>query len=660
MKKFLALLIFAFGWSCINAMDNNIVYIRSSEGDIVQIDKTLLSSIKTLAEMMVDIPDSGNNPETAIPLHTITSDELNQIINLIKSVHDFIAQNPQIKKTVHSLQPFIWDIFKDKANRYNLIAQLLKIGDFLDIDPFILGALKKIVFNATTLDSESQALENGFNDLDNLPNEIQFFIKTDIINSINNNLINMSIFEIANKHKLKHIKIIQKIPEELKNTFNYSKRRNKDLDFLFLSGNTALVTTLTKESKSNFFINPQALQLDIPNVMSQVPNQIFLSQDIIDIGLDLTRVPCPHHTMNPIFPFICTSSDDLYTCFSFSYYLNLGNQGYKLISVGVINDNKTGKRVLVPAMVKFVSSFTNKQGEKKVVCIIGNEKPKVVLLDSQLNTIHIINNNLINNLHNFYVTDSLLVHSGINNENKPSLEIIDLNDGNTLMDIPLDDLLPYAQLTACMNKDKTQLTITGLLNYDPNSNLYAELITYTIDIKNKTIIHIEGDVLSTKQAKLFLIDSIPSKTFALNLNHPDIKSLVDVDFIETNNAVFVTGCNFQNKTFPVFTYIDKNEIMQLLNSSTKLNLLSLKELTILSNLLKKLSDDVFNEMTPIEQTLFQKLPEPIQEALITIFSIKKQNHTKQTTPAKISSNESGSDTSKDASNDEPKDTSKNN
>ena len=609
------------------AMHTNekLMYVRfvdhtnAEEGVLKSFPKKLLPYLHTLVNMLEDLPAYGTL-ENPIILGNIRPEEFQEVIRLLSNLEPILA-NPY----AHISPNQLWLIFGFNKDRYALLAQLIRAGDFLDIDQRVAEALKHYI-SMPPRDLELKAeggpwskyrfdrvLQADLRPIDALSEQILIPIKEDLIRKIRAYIEN-KLIAVANDPNTKHEKTIQSILAASASFSACEIRRvlynPHNFDFYVQCKRSDNQFALFLFEQTNAGLKWKPFGPFPYKFMREVPNQSIFPTIFSERGLDVATLQCPY-AKNSIH--IIFTTDNSIRVTSFYATLAINNPNALIMGISLFGDSK--KTLVIPDVISFIDTYKDQQGATKLVCVAenGGDNNRILTVDFEKNAVTILKtfDDPIYYIRGTVVVGSKLICSCDGYHDNKFFITVDLHTKEITIDADPHEAYEHL-LAAPLKGNSIQLSGTVALNVD----------TYQFDIvDNKP--HITS-MARTSYPFAFLIascESLPSKICVINIDHPEIEDLIQPTVLDVNNSIYIVGLLEETNQLYTFKWFDKAaaaNIMQQINNFTQL---SIKQLYLLEELCYyQTLDPKPTTITPSQLQLFETLPTNDQQLFYTLFS----------------------------------------
>ena len=592
-----------------SAPASNQVYVKilahtgAEGGTTIAFPHEMVQQIEFLKDMAESLPGSGTEEQPFVISGNVTPEEFSMVINLFSI------------QPVPSLQEAIWRHFAKDNNRYATFAQIIKVSDFLGLNPIIIDAIKECIIKpprekkipsaATTATSSTStsmlsaetlddALHAQLPTLNTLNLETLLPIKEELLKSIG-----MQTIENTNNPEKKHPEEKEKINVQPNLTIRYVKYFNHSTDFIAQTWDPNVNDgSITIFSSSN---NPKIIQLEQFATMANVPNQDMLPTIIGETGANPNHIPCPDigdHMK------VAISKDDQYRAISLFHTIAFEGHDENAeptpVTIGMSHIYQGNTLIAtIPDLIIFIDNYKDKTGAEKIICITGNDdrNDRIIEIDPQSATISLITQFDTDEIMAEYLAGSLLLCSRYNDP-VPPLLIINLFTHQSIV-IESNATSFYNGISAAMI-NSTTLQIDGIVNDDAGH--YID--TYQINMEQHIPVKETKRKLYNYTFKATLCDFLPSKILIINTDHPTLRGIKNLNIIAKSDGIYVVYFNNATTETRLFKWLDKNKSNALLQQLDSFTHLSIEQLYAIEEIVYRLTHGTFTTMTPTEQKLF--------------------------------------------------------
>lgn len=589
----------------------------------IPFEKSLLHSMRTLKDMQEDI--GGGTQENPFILFTsaITPKDFKDCISFIKTIQNFIAQNP-INNSAEALAKFINDQLRDAPKPYTRLAKIIKTGSYLGIDPLWLTGLQQNL-NARFKEEKyiGVALRLGLRDINTLDNDFLAPIKKSPLQKIIRNI------EAVLQHRINDRNTPHPIMK-LRAPIDFIPKCNKNGVFYSIKNNT--IIALKYDALNNPYTE-DILSLKNPAMITHlnIPTQTSAHADLARKVFDNTE------TFDQLPLSVFKSTDNQYCAYSIAF--NPPHHiGFTIITLPKKNP------IFLLDTITFLDSFTDINNNKKITCITaGNKKLLVIDLESMAIKTPLPNTQI--EIACLY--QSFLVFNGSTEGIGSLIYDVHIFDLNTDKDIHYKEGFSATlarQLIA--GNYNNYMRIVESTDADPMLNKSIKNTTHTISIVDMEL----PEQLITKvpytfeinyPGKLIWSPLFSSRYFLLNIAIPTVAHLTFKDVIETNDTVSICGFNKSRSEIVIYQYIDKVAFKHIMDSIKNFEQLGIEELFVLETMTTKPNQEKkFKKGNVIENDIFARIPEQHQAILRQFFpatmfpETKKRPSTETLPPAK--------------------------
>lgn len=615
-------------------VDTDVYYVRfgenltDQEGLLTTFPKSILNDMPTLKNMRDDLGDDVGMKETPFVLEKSTVPPV--IFKTIIFIQKTIAQNPENYANASMLQKFIWELIKTKENHYAYLAQLIKSGSFLDINPQIMSALMLCATKPLHEKSETadRALQAGLHQINTLPNEYLYPIKKTLIEAF---------FGIAQKSAHRRIHTFP-ISEKVNSTGTYSMVTNQFYRYYDFGFDGTFVCTLANKPSqfSVYKIESTTLQRKdhaIAYIEQLIPHIVYKIKDItsvwhvtmvedrwdpnrwgknsVDEMGDVWKLLVEH------LPFrIRISPNGRYAC----CFLSIADTDeVNKHSVSLIVDLQTNKSLLIPNALTFFSNFTDPADKKeKLFCTYGSDTEgggKLIVIDPDF-TVTVVNDRDYDYVRNAYLLNNtmLIYTADCLNRDLDGWEIR-IHDFQSNANTSVDNIGDYEYGRYLFAwAEQGLLKILG----EEDINFYLHTVAINFDQKNQRVFKQIGE---SKHLSFGGELALPNCTTTLlpypyNNFHADWgEKLIN----RNNGAIELIRFNEKKNAIEIMEWMSKAYVDTINNNYADFFELPIEQLYVLEHIAHQIASKKFTKLSPVEKQQLEAMPAHVREMCYDFF-----------------------------------------
>ncbi len=615
-------------------MDDDNYYVRFTEdigdqnGELVAFPKSILNDIQALAGMQEDL---GNDLGTrtnpfALFVSNVPITEFRQLTSLIKHIKNMVGLYPELNNP-YKIHKLIWELIAPNyKNYYPKLARLIFYGDYLGINPMIMEALTLCLIylpyekeisrtNGTVVTKEPEtldiSLESGLTEINQLPPDTLLNIKSRLIENIQLEAESF-LMETVSAPETNHPKITLNVKPEVKpliiTSKVFSKTRalfkanthDKDIGILIFdtpktNHDTVSTTTTTKVLIPHY------------KFLGEFPHKDLMSEKVK--SLDIRRTASP------------TNADNMYmvraeTYGTYNFYYTTQDTLINVCHIGSITYKKW---ISIPNNVYHITSFKDPKNQEQFICILGSpiDNNKIIIINpvsEEVETIETPPNSVITAAcvyENLYIYSSQNKQTGI-----VTINICDLFNENKLTirnQLTDNNLIGYSELFASYTNGYI-FQIFGVVSSPKNHYIDRFFINRkTLTIENTS----EKRDIESKFYETVQENALPSKIVILDLTHPDIKNLNDINIIHDNGTIYIGGLAIPSRDFSIFEWIP-NHALTMIEAIKELVTCNIEQLYAIGEIMHRLDIGTFTEMSKKEKEIVATLADKQKNLLLNI------------------------------------------